>query len=146
MELILKRDDKNYFSRIKGVKELTPKDFNEIETFKLKEPKSLKIRDSYTFILFYAPWCKFCKETKEVWKTLSRCSIQKKIKIAAFNCEKWGAHCMKMKMDYSRTHKKPFIKTYPMLALYKNSKPFKFFRQERTLENLVGFCEKFINL
>jgi len=141
MDLVLRsQTQKDYFSKSRYIKELKPTDFDEIETYKLQAfvPKS-----NFTFVMFYAPWCKYCKETKEMWEILS--TVSKEIgfsTIASMNCEKFKVHAMKMNMDYRHRHKNPLILTYPTLVLYKDSVPFKTFKQQRTIDNLLNFCIK----
>lgn len=126
-------EKRSYFT--KG-NELTPENFSEIKNYELRRFQK------YTFIMFYAPWCRFCKETKELWKKLIASKSDLGIDVKAYNCEKHSIHKMKINMDYSKKYKTPLIITYPTLVLYKDGIPYKKFTKERTPKNIVDFCIK----
>ncbi len=119
-----KKDSKNYFSKSK---ELTPLDFDPIKTYLLRSK-------ACTFVMFYAPWCKYCKKLKLIWTQLGKTATF--IDVCAFNCEKYKDHIGKMAMD------KFAIQTYPTLVLYKNGKPVRY-KKDRTLADLLNFCIKY---
>ena len=123
------KDSKNYFSSSKVVKELTPVEFDPIKTFNLKSSS----RGKCTFIMFYAPWCGYCKRSKELWEQLGHAATF--IDVCALNCEKYKNHVGKMNMD-----KPGFVGSFPTLVMYKGNIPFKKFDDERTLQNLLDFC------
>ena len=120
---------KSYFPKNE---ELSPNDFDEMNTFLLKNKQC-------TAILFYAPWCNFCKEVKDLWKELK---TYVDINIRAMNCEKYKTHKLNMNIDYSDNYNKLLIKTVPTIYLYKNGKPYKKFTNKRTLINFIKFCKK----
>lgn len=147
-----KRQTRSYFSKDK---ELAPMDFDDIITYNLKNYAKNPIREyvqekiskigtktneKCTVILFYAPWCKFCKETKKIWKELQQ-YVPKKINLKAFNCEKYKDHLMKMKIDFEYRNGQPFFSTYPTIILYKRGQPHTKFNGERNIFNLVEFCK-----
>ena len=74
----------------KFVVQLTPNDFDEIESWKLKNK-------SCNFIMFYVEWCKHCQLTKPVWNELAK--IATFIQISAFDCDKYPQHFIKIKND-----------------------------------------------
>lgn len=121
-----KRKSLSYFSRTKFVKELTPEDFQDIQTFKLKNK-------SPTIVMFYAPWCGYCKRSKDVWKKLG--DVATFVHVTAFNCEKYKDHVDKMNVD-----KKEFIRSFPTIILYKKGVPVKKFNGDRNLKELLTFC------
>lgn len=121
-----KLDDKDYFGNSGAVIELKPKDFDSMKTYRLKSKRC-------TFVMFYAPWCGYCKRTKDVWIKLANSVAF--ADIAALNCEKNKGHVMKMNQDHPS---KEFVKFYPTVVLYKNGEPVKVFKDERTYENLMN--------
>lgn len=128
-----KKDKESLFSDSKFVKELYPNNFNELDTSKLKDK-------GCTFIMFYAPWCGYCKRSKEVWDKLAESVTF--LNICAFNCEKNKSFVDKMNIDHKKNTEDVLIRGYPTLIMYKNGKPSQFYRDEREFENLLGFCMK----
>ncbi len=139
------RENEDYFSRSKVVKELNPSHFDPIKTFKLRGKSSLS---ECTFVMFYAPWCGYCKKTKDIWEKLG--DIATFMNVAAFNCEKYKDHVAKMNMDAQAMGAQAmgasgFVSSYPTLIMYKGDNPPKKFEQERTIQNLLDFsmmCRK----
>jgi len=127
-----KRDSKNYFDKCKNIKELSSKDFDKKISFKLKSNED-------SFIMFYAPWCGYCKQTKDLWMDLALSSSFKDVNILAFNCEKNKKYLNKLNLDFQKLGKIPLIKSYPTLILYKNGLPNKQFNEERNMSNLKKF-------
>lgn len=129
-----KRDSKNYFDKCKDIKEITSKDFEKNISFRLK-PKL----HEYSFVMFYAPWCGYCKQTKDMWIELA--SEIKDVNMLAFNCEKNKKYLNKLNLDFQQLGKIPLIKSYPTLILFKNGFPHEQFNDERNINNLKKFLK-----
>jgi thiol-disulfide isomerase/thioredoxin len=119
------KNNKDYFPKSKYVKELSPSHFDVYKTINL-------VDDKCCFVLFYAPWCGYCKKLRNIWKELGR--VANFTNIYAFNCEKYKSHLNKMRYEDPN-----LIKTFPSLVLYKNKKPYKKYEGERTLKELLNF-------
>lgn len=145
LKLSTDRESKNYYTSKSIVKELTPSSFNPFITYHLKLKKS--DAPQYTFVMFYAPWCGYCKRTKELWTECAKqAKLQKlKIKVKSFNCEKNKDYLLLMNEEYKRKSHKKFVPSYPTLILYKDEVPVKVFTGERTLSNLMSFIGKSLN-
>ena len=90
MLAIPERESTSFFSNSRFVKELTSKDFDETELWKLKKNKCC-------IILFYAPWCPYCKAVKDVWNDLGEKAIF--YRVYAMNCQKEQVWVNKVKED-----------------------------------------------
>lgn len=117
--------NQNYFGNNSVIKELSQKDFDDIKTYKLKSKKC-------TLILFYAPWCGYCKEVRPIWEQLGM--TINFLDICAVNCEKNKSLINKMNID-----KKNHVVSFPTIYLYKNGEPKRKFNEQRTLKNLLKF-------
>lgn len=120
-------EKENYFSGSKFVTELTPKDFNSIETWKLKDKKC-------AIILFYAPWCPFCKEMKKVWEELGEKAAF--FDVYAMNCEKHMKFCNKIREDNPE-----LISSYPTMVIYKEGSPVEKVGVEGSKRNVGNFIK-----
>lgn len=122
-------NSEDYFGAAhKFVDELTPNDFNSEVPWELKDQKC-------GLVLFYAPWCGFCKAVKGNWESAAKktgfCDYM------AFNCEKNKAWCLKIKEENP-----DFIKSYPTIVVYKKGKPIKNYEGERDPPSLISLCMK----
>jgi thiol-disulfide isomerase/thioredoxin len=126
------RESANYFDNSKFITELTHLDFDPIATWKLKNSKGCSV------ILFYAPWCYYCKKSKSTWENLGRKASF--IKVYAMNCEKNSSHCQKIREDT-----KDLVKTYPSMIIYIDGSPVEKIglgEDDRTLERLIQDCKR----
>ena len=122
-------ESEDYFgSSHKYVIELTPSDFDSAIPYNLK-------KESCGLVLFYAPWCGFCKAVKKSWEEAAKktgfCDYM------AMNCEKNKSWCLKIKEENPE-----LIKSYPTIVVYKNGKPIKKHEGERSRESLMSLCMK----
>ena len=124
-------DSKSYFDKIDSVTELTPKDFNDLATWKLKDT-------ACSAVLFYAPWCPYCKSVKDDWIAFSK--IAAFVNVCALNCEKHADHILKIKEEMPG-----LVQGYPTIIFYINGIPTEAFKGERKSENILKsamtFCQ-----
>lgn len=118
--------DASYFLKSKYVTELTPKEFEGIATWKLKDRKC-------AVVLFYADWCPYCKEIRGEWEKLGQ--IAAFFEVYAFNCAKYIKHIQKIKEDMPE-----LVKSYPTIIFYTDGEPVETYRGERTHSNLLKAC------
>lgn len=128
------RESGDYFGESnRYVKELTSSNFDSTSPWKIKElPGGKKVNG---LVLFYAPWCHFCKQIKEEWlkaaKTSGFCDFY------AFNCEKNKEHVMKIKEDMPK-----LIEGFPSIIIYKDGVPDDWYNGGRSAEELIASCMK----
>ena len=113
----------SFFSKSKHVKELTPKDFEDIATWKLKNKEC-------SVVLFYAPWCPHCMSVKDMWETLGKKALF--LNVLAFDSEKYQSHIAKIKEDMPN-----LMQGYPTIVFYSNGSPKEHFEGDRTEPNLL---------
>ena len=104
------REKNNYFAGSRFVTELTPSDFDSIATWKLKDKHACSI------VLFYAPWCYYCKKMKGMWEDLGEEAAF--LNVYAMNCEMNSLHCNKIREDNPE-----LIKSFPTMIIYTNGNP-----------------------
>lgn len=117
------QQDQSYFLESRFVTELTPKDFEEVSTWKLKQKKCAAV-------LFYADWCPHCKVIKEEWERLGE--IAAFFEIYAFNAAKYPSHLDKIREDMPG-----LVKTFPTIVFYTNGTPTESYEGERTHANFL---------
>lgn len=100
--------DKNYFDS-KYVTELSPEDFVGTRTWSLKN-------QTCAIVLFYAPWCPYCKNMKSVWNELGKTAAF--FNVYAFNCEKYKEYMNRIKEDMPE-----LVNSYPTMLIYKQGEP-----------------------
>jgi len=125
----MQREHTDYFSGSKFVKELNPSDFDSTKTWKL-------LKDKCCIILFYAPWCPYCKALKETWTDLGEKATF--FSVYAMNCEKYSAHVQQIKEDLPE-----LVTGYPTIVLYEKGNPIKKLgstQEDRSLSNLLSVC------
>lgn len=101
----------SYFDKSPYVKELSPKDFNKIVSYKLN-PKMGKC----AMVLFYKPGCPYCKAVKNEWENLGKKSAF--MEVYAMNSEKHYNHIAKIREELP-----DLIYGYPTIVAYKNGMP-----------------------
>jgi len=131
---VKEKKESSYFTRSKFVTELTPKDFDPANVYRLRR------QHGCSFVMFYAPWCPHCKSlatpdggNKGVWEQLGETAAF--FDVCAFNCEKFKDHAEKIKAKKER-----IIDGFPSLVIYKNGEPVKYYEGERELKSLVETC------
>jgi len=128
-----KSEINDYFGpKHRFVIELKPEDFDENAPWRLKPRKETgKLQSG--MVLFYAPWCDYCKKVKEPWikaaKTTGFCDFY------AFNCEKYKNHLSKIKSDMPQ-----LIRGFPTIIIYNDGEPNEYYKGERTVESFVKEC------
>lgn len=122
------------------VVELSPSDFDEKAPWVLKpKARSSTAEQSPSpkmgsgMVLFYAPWCGFCKAVKEPW--LEAAKVAGFCDFYAFNCEKNRGHLDKIKTDMPE-----LVRGYPTIILYKDGQPGDYYEGERTKQAFIDTC------
>lgn len=133
------KENDDYFAGSPFVCEITPKDFDTKVTYQPTKGKSKNIRGC-TMILFYAPWCPYCKAVKDDWTEFAK--VATFINVCALNCEKHKDHVHKMNIDFQAEHGDRLVPSYPTIALYKGGKFIKKYDDERSVQKLLEFAVK----
>ena len=120
-------ETENYFDG-SIVKELEDTDFNEYATSSIKNKQT-------GMVLFYAPWCGYCKRVRDVYEKAANISLF--CDFLAFNCERNKRHYNKIKQDTPE-----LVQGFPTIILYKNGEPYEKYNDERTVENFISACMK----
>ena len=110
------------------VRELKPGDFQSTS------PCSLNDKNC-SFVLFYAPWCPYCKSVKEEWKKLGNMVEFKQI--MSFNCEKYKEHLSRMRSQYPS-----LIPSFPTFVIYSEGEPKEVYKGDRKID---AFLKKLID-
>eukprot|EP00794_Sanderia_malayensis_P012288 gene12288-13553_t len=106
--------------------------FNEVITLG-QDTFDLAVDSGKTFVYFFAPWCKYCKEFTPIWEQLANKVIEKglMIKIAKVDCTKEGTLCNQLG-----------VTAFPTITLFKsrfNTEPYK---GNRNIEDLYRFLKR----
>lgn len=118
--------DQSYFLQSKFVKELSPKDFEGVATWKLRDKKCAAV-------LFYADWCPHCKTIQGEWEKLGE--IAAFFEVYAFNCAKYPAHLEKIREDMPG-----LVKSFPTIIFYTKGSPSESYQGERKHSNFLKAC------
>lgn len=116
-------ESESYFENSKYVTELTPNDFKDIATWKLKN-------NGCTAVLFYAPWCPHCKAVKQEWENFGKMATF--MDVCALNCEKYKSHLLKIKEDLPK-----LVVSFPTMIFYKNGSPDEQYIDERIAKKML---------
>ena len=103
--------------------ELTPNDFDKNTTFLLNDKNKV-------LVMFYVPYCKYCKERKPIFEQF----IKQTDKGYLFNCDKYLDHRCKIDMDYGDK----FIIQFPSIVLYNYGEPQIIYTESFTLFDLYN--------
>jgi thiol-disulfide isomerase/thioredoxin len=128
------KENKDYFENSRYVKELIPSDFESAAPWRLKKLNKSITRPS-GMVLFYAPWCPYCKSLKPIWEEAAK--ISGFCDYYAFNCEKYKGHILKLKEDMPE-----LIRSYPSIIIYNNGEPDEYYEGERTSKALILTCAR----
>ena len=128
----MQRDNADYFSDNKYIKELVPSDFDKSKPWKLLPLPGRKDK-TCGMVLFYAPWCPHCKNVAPIWNESA--SITGFCDWFALNCEKHKAHVLKIKESMPN-----LIDGYPTMVYYKDGEPLSTMTDRPTTENLLNMC------
>jgi len=113
----------DFFTNSDYVKELSPSDFDDINSAYLKD-------DSCYLVMFYCDWCGFCKQMKDrlndVGKKAGFCTV------AGFNCNTNPDHAEKIKHDMPN-----LIHGYPTIIIYKNHEPEEEYVGDRSEKDII---------
>jgi thiol-disulfide isomerase/thioredoxin len=113
----------SYFGDSSNVKELTPKDFDSVATWRLKMTGCVAV-------FFYAPWCPHCKAVKQDWEKFAQTATF--MDVTAFNCEKYSSHLQKIKEDMPN-----LVVGFPTIIYYIDGQPSETHAGERTYTSLL---------
>lgn len=116
----------NYFQDSKFVNELSPSDFHEVNSYLLTNHKC-------SIVMFYAPWCKFCKNMRETWENLGKVAVF--FDVCALNCEKYFSH--KSKIDYELPG---LLNGFPSIIIYEKGVPKESVENGNDLEYYIKVC------
>lgn len=109
-----------YFDNDPYVEEFTDKDIKKIATpNKNKEP---------CLVMFYAPWCPYCKRLQDVWRSLGH-SLGGIAKVGAYNCD--ANRKLAQKLDVS---------SFPTIVLYSGGVPHLHTGNDRSVQGLMKFA------
>lgn len=116
----------SFYTDSPGITELTPKDFDATDTWRL-------INHKCSIVLFYAPWCPHCANMKDMWKALGK--LVGFFDVCALDCEKYRQHSELIKNDAEG-----IIEGFPSIVFYRKGLPVGKLQGERTVANITKEC------
>jgi len=98
-----------------------------------KETFDLAVSSGKTFIYFYAPWCKYCKQFSPIWDKLAKEVIEKRVmvKIAKVDCTIEEELCQELE-----------VTSFPTIRLFSSRFNFREYNGERTVAALMKFINQ----
>ncbi len=123
-----KKDSTSYFDGSKFVKELSPKDFDSVSSWKLKKNKC-------AIILFYKPGCQYCKDIEPQWTALGETAAF--FDVYALNAEKYKGHVAKIREEMPN-----LITSYPTIVIYQDGTPQEHYQGKREWRELTKACAR----
>jgi thiol-disulfide isomerase/thioredoxin len=115
----------NYFDDNKFITELSPKSFDDFTSTNLKDKNT-------GLLLYYAPWCGFCKRLKDNYIEASETSGLL-CDFMALNCESHSSQYEKIKTEFPG-----FITGFPTIIVYNNGVPeYKLNEDDRSISKLI---------
>lgn len=88
-------------------------------------------KTEFTLVEFFAPWCPHCKKLAPEYEKAATQLKEHGVTVASVDCDKETKICQ----DFQ-------IPGFPTLKLFKNSKPFRDYEDERTAEAIVNWILK----
>jgi thiol-disulfide isomerase/thioredoxin len=110
------------------IKQLTPKDFDDVATWKLKDKKCCAV-------LFYADWCPHCQVVKPTWNRLGKEAAF--LDFYSFDCEKHASHLSRIKEDMPE-----LVKGFPTIVFYSGGQPVEAYKGDRSYGDILTACMK----
>jgi thiol-disulfide isomerase/thioredoxin len=92
--------------------------------------KNKKLKNKNSFLIFYAPWCSHCVESKEMWEDIA-CMFEDIIYIYAINCYNY--------FDNNQELVEPFnISYYPTIKFVKENEIIDY-KDKKDKDTIVSF-------
>lgn len=121
----------------KDVTPLTPSGFSyEKGVWRLKDT------DGCTAVLFYAPWCPYCKSVKGEWEKFGKeMKSVNGIKVAALDCDEHQEMVSSLREDMPS-----LVTSYPTMLIFKNGSPERRIGQSESQRRVLHFKKECFGL